>query len=228
MRLLTIHGHERRKRAMISTNPSHEWCDDCGGSGTSGIAIEAESVARGIPGRARTQCRAARRRARASVSRENRRAGCRARRSRARARRAFDEAIDHFRTAAQEKILIADQRAFNREPFTLQKKQKPRRGHHRDGTAHCPERFQTAEGEKVGITRPESDDAYHRRTVRRALPLLLVALGCRRRTVAAADAAEVAAAEAAEVAAAVGEAVGAGAAGGGIVAGGSASFKRSS
>src|SRR5437660_3150066 len=35
---------------MISTRSSHVWCVEPGGSGTSGIAIDADSVARGIPG----------------------------------------------------------------------------------------------------------------------------------------------------------------------------------
>ena len=39
-----------RRRAMISMRSSQEWCVEPGGSGTKGIVIEAESVARGIPG----------------------------------------------------------------------------------------------------------------------------------------------------------------------------------
>ena len=94
----------------------------CGGSGTSGMVIDAESVARGMPGTISAAIAARFQRAQQRrQARESRRADCRARRTRDPLRRrcveALDEALDFFAAAAHEERRIVHHCAHDCTPL---------------------------------------------------------------------------------------------------------------
>ena len=73
----------------------------------------------------------------------------------------FDEPIDHFGRTAHEQRLIGDQPAQYRDALALEEQDQIGRCQHRHRPAHPAQRFARAEGEEIGVARPESDDAQH-------------------------------------------------------------------